>query len=70
MPTLAHLISRSPITSFDAKASYISDIFCGLAAIHSFGIFHNDLKPNNVLVFKIESRERDHVCKLSDFGLS
>src|SRR5262249_1582970 len=36
----------------------------GLAAIHSMGILHRDLSPNNILV------TRDGVAKIIDLGLS
>ena len=41
-------------------------ITSGLQAIHSIGIIHGDLKPQNILVF--HSKERGYIAKIADFG--
>ncbi|KUJ13343.1 uncharacterized protein LY89DRAFT_753994 [Mollisia scopiformis] len=38
----------------------------GLQAIHSIGIVHGDLKPQNILIF--HSTERGYTAKIADFG--
>ena len=44
---------------------YFLQICLALEVIHEKGIVHADLKPSNLLV-----TGRDHVLKLSDFGVS
>lgn len=58
---------------FDHKAWMISDLVCGLAAIHDESIVHGDLKPENVLLFvrRHEGRvfeKMPFVARISDFG--
>jgi serine/threonine protein kinase len=36
---------------FDTVASIICDVADGLAALHSYGVIHADLKPSNILLF-------------------
>ena len=43
--------------------SYWHDILCGVTAIHSMGIIHSDLKPNNFVLVNTE-------LKLIDFGIA
>ena len=44
--------------------NFVYQILCGLKYIHSAGVLHRDLKPNNILV------NADCHLKISDFGLS
>jgi hypothetical protein len=46
------------------------DMAAGLDAIHRAGIIHADFKPENILVFRNESKDVPFVAKLSDFGYS
>ncbi|KAK0424746.1 hypothetical protein QR680_008827 [Steinernema hermaphroditum] len=39
-------------------------LFCGLDFLHSHGVIHRDIKPQNILV------NRDHTLKITDFGLA
>jgi serine/threonine protein kinase len=60
--------------------SLVSDVADGLAALHSFGVVHGDLKPQNILLFldpdkAVAGPERKHkfpalVAKIGDFGFS
>jgi serine/threonine protein kinase len=47
--------------------SLTCDIADGIAAIHIYGIIHADLKPENLLLYRVET---NFTAKLSDFGLS
>jgi serine/threonine protein kinase len=44
------------------------DVTAGLTALHNAGVFHGDLKPENVLIF--EDAELTYKAKLADFGSS
>ena len=68
-PTLADLIDKIPVTDFQIKGLMISDIICGLTAIHEEKIIHGDLKPENILIFSYSSPGLSRpMAKLSDFG--
>lgn len=53
--------------SFEAKVKYALDVALGLEFMHSRGIQHNDLKSDNILVFK---EGNEITAKLTDFGFS
>jgi serine/threonine protein kinase len=46
----------------------IRDILNGIKFLHRYKIYHNDLKPNNILIFKEDNGK--YIAKISDFGLS
>ncbi|XP_028397188.1 calcium/calmodulin-dependent protein kinase type II subunit delta-like isoform X2 [Dendronephthya gigantea] len=52
----------------EADASHcIQQILESVQHCHSIGIVHRDLKPENLL---LESKKKNAVCKLADFGLA
>lgn len=55
--------------TFKERVKYVLDIALGLEFMHSRGIQHNDLKPDNILVFKVPNGDYP-VAKLTDFGFS
>ncbi|XP_063795683.1 protein kinase C delta type-like [Pseudophryne corroboree] len=61
---LEHLLMRNgPLTISNARF-YSAEIVCGLQFLHSKGIAHGDLKPDNILV-----AATGHL-KIADFGLA
>ena len=75
---LAEFQSTHGEISSSQKKKLCLDIAAGLSMLHDCGIFHGDLKPENVLIFceptavgEDEWDEEDGVCaKLCDFGSS
>lgn len=58
--TLQDIINSNSLT-YPAYRAYIADLFRGLAYIHSLGIMHGDLKPDNLLL-------SPSILKIADFG--
>jgi serine/threonine protein kinase len=52
----------------DFAVSMALDIASGLEALHSCGVVHGDLKPDNILIFQISSDT--FRAKISDFGFA
>lgn len=53
--------------SFSPGLDYLKTLWqiaCGLSEIHSVGVIHRDIKPNNIRV------DTDNVVKILDFGLA
>ena len=75
---LAEFQSTHGEISWSQKKKLCLDVAAGLSMLHDCGIFHGDLKPENVLVFcgptavgEDEWTEEDGFCaKLCDFGSS
>ena len=66
--SLAHLIRRhGGLLDLDSVKHLGAQVIDGLTAVHSLGIVHRDIKPQNVLVVGEGKRARAMVC---DFGLA
>jgi formylglycine-generating enzyme required for sulfatase activity len=68
--SLRKLLKREECLPVERAVSLMRDICAGVGAAHRRGIFHRDLKPDNVIVLRPnEDRERETV-KVVDFGIA
>jgi serine/threonine protein kinase len=74
-PSLYDVMQNLEKWDYCRKAYLISDIVCGLSAIHAETIVHGDLKPANLLCFRrrtngVIDQTMPLMLKLTDFGFS
>ena len=60
---LSTAVGGSSTASVDVPLKVLHDVFSGLDAIHSSGLIHRDIKPDNLL-------NADGTWKLVDFGVA
>jgi serine/threonine protein kinase/Tfp pilus assembly protein PilF len=65
--TLASRLQRSPRLLRSETISIFRQIIAGLAAIHSAGVVHRDVKPTNVM---LDQQGPDLCVSIMDFGLA
>ncbi|KAK0738103.1 hypothetical protein B0T18DRAFT_239281 [Schizothecium vesticola] len=72
----AYVASRYHDRDYALRKSLLLDVARGLHALHQAGIFHTDLKPDNILIFGTGNGPQDNIianrfhAKVSDFGSS
>ena len=64
---LFNLIKKCRTLPEETTAKYIKDALSGIFYIHSMGIVHNDLKPENLL---LENSSPSAEVKIIDFGIA
>ncbi|KAG9064843.1 hypothetical protein KI688_003104 [Linnemannia hyalina] len=64
--SLEDVLRQTKRLSLDDAKHYARGIAAGLDYLHQRSIVHRDIKPNNILLFGVDSR----VVKLADFGLA
>lgn len=65
--TLRDYITGSKPSLYDIE-TLLGDVASGLAALHTGGIVHGDMKLDNVLVFPSMDRPAKALAKIADFG--
>jgi serine/threonine protein kinase len=60
-------IVKNTIPNLEVKKSIMLQILIAVEYIHQKGIYHNDIKPENILIKK---DTEGYIAKLCDFGLS
>ena len=60
--TLYSKLKRDSVLSLEESLTYYASLLDALSALHSVGLIHNDLKPDNIAVTK------RNVLKLLDYG--
>ncbi len=64
--SLAYHIERGTKFSMPDSLRLLRDVFSGLAVAHRHGVIHRDLKPDNILLVRVEGQFR---ARITDFGL-
>jgi len=67
-PTLAHLLKQHGTIPPILAVQYAAVTLDALAYAHSHGVFHRDVKPDNILLPGADTRPED--LRLADFGIA
>ncbi|ELP92031.1 protein serine/threonine kinase, putative [Entamoeba invadens IP1] len=65
--SLSYLISKKKILTKYLRVKLCLDAAMGILYLHENGILHRDIKPDNILVFSLDTQEKVN-AKLTDFG--
>ena len=69
--SLKDLINKHEIINEQIRIKILIDSAKGISYLHTNGILHRDIKPDNILIFDIEHNETGIInSKLTDFGSS
>jgi serine/threonine protein kinase len=66
--TLGQLLTRMPALPIDAAMAVLSEVASGLAATHSIGVIHRDVKPDNI--FLVGPKGSPSRAKIFDFSFA
>lgn len=65
LETLIGATESAPTLGVAQVKAYLQMLLLGVQELHSRGVLHRDLKPNNLLLSKTQ-----HVAKITDFGMA
>ncbi|ETI29682.1 CMGC/CDK protein kinase [Phytophthora nicotianae P1569] len=65
LETLIGATESVPMLEVAQVKAYLKMLLLGVQELHSRGILHRDLKPNNLLLSKAQ-----HIAKITDFGMA
>jgi eukaryotic-like serine/threonine-protein kinase len=68
--SLRELLLREKRLEPERAVSLMRDICAGVGAAHRKGIFHRDLKPDNVIVLAADDDRERETVKVVDFGIA
>ncbi len=70
---LSGRLDNRPPYSYSEALAIVKGVANGLAAVHTAGIVHRDMKPGNILLARSQeatSQDKAVVAKITDFGLA
>ena len=69
---LAELVASPEFSALltDARALLVAQVARAMAAAHSVGVLHNDLKPSNILFMESDSAAERWQIRVVDFGIA
>ena len=65
MSLIKYVLELKNITGYITLLDYLKNVFEGVKILHDNGIYHLDLKPDNIVIGNVKDEE---TCRLIDFG--